>query len=144
MQLRRIRAIVGMAAWWAIAWGLTGMLWGAAQLPLRPEDHIPLGPAVFWGFASFAAYGGCSGVVFGSLLAVAERRRAVEHLSAARVVGWGVLSALAIPLVAATAAGFGMPTGVQLAAIAILAFLGAGSATLTLALARRSPPVHGP
>ncbi|MEX2154706.1 MAG: hypothetical protein WD825_15295 [Gemmatimonadaceae bacterium] len=122
--LKRIRGAVGMGLIWAVAWAIVGG--GVMEAFVDPNGAIldmwpqTLGIAGFLGGAAFS-------IVFG----VAARRRNFEELSLAR---FGVLGAVAGVVVGA----FLMTTGAPAMIIAPAALLCAGSASGSLALARRA------
>jgi hypothetical protein len=121
--LRRLRGAVGMGLVWGVAWAIVGG--GIMEAFVDPDGRIldmwpqVLGMAGFLGGAAFS-------IVFG----IAARRRSFEELSLARFAALGALGGVA-------AGAFLMTTGAPLLIIAPAALLCAGSASGSLALARR-------
>jgi hypothetical protein len=96
--LRRLRGLAGIGVTWGVLWAMIGV---ALVLVVRAFDpaaaaEAPLTVGRVLGFAGLV-----SGVAFGSLLAIAERRRNLRNLSAWRAGLWGALGAAAIPLLTA-------------------------------------------
>ena len=122
--LRRIRGAAGMGLIWAVAWAIVGG--GVMEAFVDPHGAIldmwpqTLGIAGFLGGAAFS-------ILFG----IAARRRSFEELS---LVRFGALGAVAGVVVGA----FLMTTGAPAMIIAPAALLCAGSASGSLALARRA------
>jgi hypothetical protein len=96
---------------------------------------------ILWVSAFYALWGAISGAVFALALVAAERKRSVAELSMLRVAIWGALGALGLP------AGYSVFILMTSSVTPLISFaflgvvssvLGAGSAVLTLALARRS------
>lgn len=121
---RRIRGALGMGLIWAIGWAVVGG--GVMEAFVDPNGRIldmwpqALGIAGFLGGAAFS-------IVFG----IAARRRRFEELS---LIRFGALGAVAGVVVGA----FLMTTGAPAMIIAPAALLCAGSASASLALARRA------
>ena len=125
--LRKLRGVVGIGLTWGVLWGMAAAALSAIVGAVDPARAGPgLGPmrvAVIIGFAGFV-----SGVGFGLLLSLAERRRILRELSLGRAALWGTLGAAAIPLL--TGAGYGM--------LFFTCPLGLAFAVGSVALARRA------
>lgn len=96
MLLRRIRGLLGVATFSAVAWTVTGVMIGAILQVLRPQEFEPgegFGLLAFY----FARGGFIAGLVGAVVLAIAERARSVRSLSAWRLALWGALGGLALP-----------------------------------------------
>lgn len=129
--LRRIRGAIGMGITWAIAWGLVG---GVMELIDREGALVDIWPIVL------ALPGFVGGVIFSLVFAIAEGRRRFEELSLPR---FGALGAAVGVLLGALAVAAGAADGAPLlmrGALVVLpvTLLAAGSASATLALARRA------
>ena len=145
--LRRIRGAVGMGLTWAIGWAGAGLLIGVASilLPGLPWDvffqvfDAPL-PA-------FAVPGFVGGMLFSTVLGIAGRRRKFSELSLSTFAAWGAVGGVLLILFpfALVAVGLASTEGSNpqpwqgLAVIGgLFILLSAGSASVTLMLARRS------
>jgi peptidoglycan/LPS O-acetylase OafA/YrhL len=123
LWFRRLRGVVGMGLVWAVVWAVVGG--GIMEAFVDPRGEIldmwpqVLGIAGFLGGAAFS-------VAFG----IAARRRSFEELSLARFSALGALAGVVV-------GGFLMTTGAPALIIAPAALLCAGSASASLALARR-------
>lgn len=122
--LRRIRGAFGMGLIWAIGWAVVGG--GVMEAFVDPNGRIldmwpqTLGIAGFLGGAAFS-------IVFG----IAAGRRRFDELSLVRFGAWGAVAGVAVGV-------FLMTTGAPVMIIAPAALLCAGSASGSLALARKS------
>lgn len=142
-----------MSRWKSILRGILGMglTFGAVAAALFSVLAVVLG--VFYpgvesepGFVVFAgaAWGFAIGVAFSSALAIAGRRLSFDQLSLPRVAAFGAVGGLVLGglLVAVTWrewAGLDV-----LGPPVVLSMLGAGSATVSLLLARRAGPAVTP
>lgn len=139
--VRRLRGAIGMGVTWAIAWALAGVGIGLASLVL------PLG----WFFALFdaplpalAIPGFFGGAIFSVVLGVAGRRRRFDQLSMPRFMLWGALGGVLLSLAPAALVALNLATpatgvgalNLTLAIVGPLTILSAGSAAVTLGLAR--------
>lgn len=141
--LRKLRGIIGMGLLWGVVWGLLGFLLGALQvlpgvLRLAPLPFIVarmVGSAFGWGI-----WGGLSGATFGGALMLAEGRRSLTELSAARIGFWGALGGMVFPVLITVAGIVGRPGMLRVLPGFTLAgaTLGAASAVSMLWLARRA------
>lgn len=128
--LRRIRGALGMGLTWAVGWFGVGALIGVTFF------GGGLDAALLWNGLLFAVAGLIGGVSFSTVLAISERRRTLEQVSAGRFAGWGALGGLVVAAVLSIGGG---PLTVTTALVAlVLTVLGAGSAVGSLALARRA------
>jgi len=146
--LPRLRAALGTAATWAVAWAGAGLSIGVLSV-LIPA--LPLG----WFFEVFdaplpalAMPGFVGGLCYAVVVSVAGRRRPLQEISLAEVAGWGVAGGLllsAIPAFALLDNGPGgaadaAPDGAWRipAAIAVLITFSVASAVGSFLLARRA------
>ena len=95
--LRRLRGLAGIGLTWGVLWAMFGV---ALVLVVGAIDPAQVGPgegamtvARVLGFAGFV-----SGVAFGTLLTIAERRRNLQNLAVWRAGLWGAIGAAVIPL----------------------------------------------
>ena len=123
--LRRIRGAIGMGVTWAAAWSVAGAI---PRWVFGVDTDAPL-PLVF-GF-----FGLIAGVVFSTVLALAERRRSFDQLSPARFAGWGAMGGLLLTALFAKATSLGL--GDVLALAPTLAVASSACAVGSLALAKR-------
>ena len=129
---RRLRGIMGRGLTWAVGWvGLFGAyLLGRLIIGAGLEGYelfLPLLEEVF----VVGTIGFLAGSTFGAVLGVLERHKSLEEITFRRVALWGGLGGLAVgALLAVTVGG---PTGVI-----FYSALGVGSATGTVALAKRA------
>jgi len=150
IQLRKLKAALGIGSIWGIAGGAVGTAFGG--LSSIPTGSF-LSSALVFGVGTGVA-GLILGAGFGGLLSVMEGRRALDDLTANRAGLWGFVVGAAVALVGLTAvaslkgigivaSGFGIPIGVQLIAVAGAAAsygaITAGLAAATVSLAKRSP-----
>ena len=126
--LRRIRGVIGTGLTWAVGWA---GLWGAVLLVMRGFDLLE-----GWDFSytvraelGVAGVGFVAGSAFGVILSILERHKKLEDLSFWRIAMWGGLGGLAL------AAIFGLQ---YLPQTVVLTLLGVGSATGSVALAKRA------
>jgi hypothetical protein len=102
-MLRRLRAIVGTAITWAVAWASLGLAFGVAAIArmvvLRQWTWRGVVTALVGGTLSAAIWGGIAGAAFAVVVALVERRRTIETLSVPRVALWGALGGALLPLV---------------------------------------------
>lgn len=145
--LRRARGAISMGVTWAIGWAVAGILIGVSSilLPFLPWNAFfrvfdaPLPALALPGFIA--------GIFFSFVLGVAGRRRRFSELSLPVFAAWGAVGGLMVSLVPGTMAAVGLATLAVPAlpltiAIAIPSvILGAASAAVTLALARRAQHV---
>jgi hypothetical protein len=151
-----------MGVTWAIAWALAGVGIGLASLVLPlgwffalfdaplPALAIPgfFGGAIFsvvLGVAGALAIPGFfGGAIFSVVLGVAGRRRRFDQLSMPRFMLWGALGGVLLSLAPAALVALNLATpatgvgalNLTLAIVGPLTILSAGSAAVTLGLAR--------
>jgi hypothetical protein len=143
--IHRVRAGIVIGLSWSLPWAAAGvalMTWrvflGAPRLadPLHYWPRFALTSALTLG-----AFGFVAGVAFAISLGTRARGRALDDLSGAYAARWGALAGAASIVVAPLIGLTVWP--VLLAGSALFALVGAGSAAMTLGLARRSG-VHRP
>jgi hypothetical protein len=145
---RKVRAILGMGVTWAIGWVPIAV--ATVVVLSLINGQWPLGAMVAAVALEGAISGGLGGLLFGSLLALSERRgsRSVGELSAHKVAALGVLSGM-IPtglLVMLLLWRLPVPLDAGRVLIQVLVtcgVIGAASAGGVLYLARRAPPSLG-
>lgn len=127
MILRRIRGALGVGLTWAVLWALFGLTIGVAILYFDPAS-IDQGedPASMAGILATAGF--FCGTLFAGILTFAERKNSLRNMSLWRAAFWGALGGVALPLL----------TTMNDQVIFNTAPLGALSATLLIALARRA------
>ena len=139
--MRKVRALLIIAALWGAAWFVVGVVVRAVFESTLHADFEPPPPFLDLPI-QFMVWGAVSGAVFTVFLMVAERRQTLQTLSLVRVATWGALGCLALPL-AMTLLGKLGPMSVVGALVAIIsacsAMVGAVCAVGTLALAKRAP-----
>ena len=96
--LRKCRAILGVAFTWGTVWGTVFALIALAVGVIDP-DSIDPGETPLRIAGLGAVFGVVSGIVFGALLSVAERRKTLRELSLVRVALWGAVATAVFPLV---------------------------------------------
>ena len=98
--LRRLRGLMGIGVTWGVLWAMIGVALVLVTRAFDPgsvdagEGAVTVGRVL--GFAGFV-----SGVAFGTLLSIAERRRELRELALWRAGLWGALGAAVIPLLTA-------------------------------------------
>jgi hypothetical protein len=142
-----LRATLTIAVLWAVVWLPIGLALAAfaSARPAEPGDVL-FRPVSFPLFLTvWTAWGAVSGAAFALVLALAERRRTIDNLATGRIALWGALGAASLPVallaidVVRTPAGLlGYRWGFVALVLGVSAALGAGCASATLALARRS------
>jgi hypothetical protein len=98
--MNRLHPIVGVlrpGIVWMVLWGAIGaalsIVVGIVDPPSIDPGEGPVDLARILG-----GVGGASGVVFGLLLAVAERHKTVADVPLLRAMAWGVVAGAALPL----------------------------------------------
>jgi len=137
--LRWLRGILGTAVTWAVLWSSIGTVLAVITIVLNGgPDVASLLKYTFWVAAFYAVWGAVSGGMFALVLTATERRRSLADLSLLRIVIWGAVGALAVPILFITVVG---GADIQLVPtvpfFAITAGLGGLSSGSTLLLARR-------
>jgi hypothetical protein len=124
---------MGMGITWGFAWSLVGMLprW---ILGYKPDAPFP----IIFGVIGFTA-----GIIFSTIIAIAERRRTFEQISIPRFAAWGAAGGLLLSAIFSKAASLGAAD--ILAIVPTFAIACAACASGSLALARRGAPreLHG-
>ena len=115
-----------MGLTWAVGWFAAGMVFRLIFGPGTDDVPLPI---------RFGIVGFLSGVTFSGVLGIVERRRGFDQMSLPRFAGWGAAGGLALFGAFALTAG---PGGEPLFLAPLFALAGAGSATGTLALARKA------
>jgi hypothetical protein len=138
--LRKLRGIVTTALTWAVVWAPLSLL----PLAFAALSGIQLPPgSVGRVLIIQAVIGAINGGVFASVLAVAGRKKRFETLSLRWIAACGAVGGALFPLVVRAALFTSLEVPFPAMALAwdlvTNAALGAGFATLTLALARRAP-----
>jgi len=128
--LRRLRGIIGIGLTWSVGWALLGAMLTLVLRALRPEDVDP-GENELIAAAVFGMAGFLCGAAFGVVLAMAERRRALDDLSVLRAAVWGAVGAAAMPLLT------GMPDGMAILFAPLGGVFAAGAVALAKQAARR-------
>ena len=125
--LRKTRGLLGIGITWAIVWALFAIVNGFAIGLVQPDSIDPgEGPLLVGRIIGLIGF--LSGLSFGLLLALGERRKTLLNLSLNRVALWGMLGAAA-PLLLT-----GLPDGMMV----IMCPLGAACASASVAIARRA------
>ena len=137
--LRKLRGLLGVGATWGALWGLIGAGVGVVIGLVRPEVWSLTNPIIEWA-VGIGLYGFVSGVGFGTLLALREGRSTLLDLSLKRSAVWGVLGAIAVPLLFGAIGMFeaGTTVGDVLGAILVTGSLGGVFAPASVAAARRA------
>lgn len=138
--LQRVRGAIGMGLTWAAGWAPIGALVGVvlnAVLPGFPP--IGLGTVVAVNATTFAVLGFVGGTIFATVLRLTEGHRRFEELYLLRFAGWGAVGGLLLGGVAVAVGLWGSGFGrIGAAMIGAATLLGAGSASGSLALARKA------
>lgn len=145
--LRIVRGILGTALAFAVPWAVVGGALAAAVDALWPgaSTQGPLPEFYVWvaqsGPVLFGALGGVAGALYGLLLAIAGRRWSFTQLTIGRAISLGAVGGLAVgsALFGAAGAYLGMWPVQYSIGVGIASVLGAGTASVLLAWARRSP-----
>ncbi len=121
--LHRTAGILGLGVVWMVIWGAIG---APLAIVVGIIDPHAIGPGE--GPVDLAriigVVGGASGLVFGLLLTIGERRSEVAEVPLLRAVMWGVVAGAALPLLSISDAN-----------LANTCVLGAVSGVVTLGLA---------
>jgi len=133
--LRRLRGIIGTGLTWAVGWaGLYGGFLLAAWA-FGAEAQWELWPVLRLVF-NVGTYGFLAGSTFGVILSVLERQKSLEEITFKRIALWGGLGGLAV--IALLSVLYGTPVITYLSPVILYTLLGVGSATGTVALAKRA------
>lgn len=125
--LRWLRGVLGVGLTWATLWALFGVTVGYIILALDPASIDP-GEEPIRMAAILGTVGLISGAFFAGIMSFTEQRKSVKNLSLWRAALWGALGGAALPLL----------TTMNDQVLFNTVPLGALSATLTIALARRA------
>ena len=132
--LRRLRGVIKTGLTWAVGWaGLYGAFLLAAWA-FGAEAQWELGPVLRLLF-NVGTYGFLAGSTFGVVLSVLERHKSLEEITLRRIALWGGLGGLAV--VTMLSVLYGTLVFTYLTPVILYTLLGIGSATGTVALARR-------
>jgi hypothetical protein len=110
MLLRRLRGILVAALMWAVLWIPLGVAVGLIRYARTPPydlitdvnaplQYPPAFPIVAQTTLGFVIWGAVVGLFFAVFLLAGERQRAIHELSTRRFAAWGVVAALALPVV---------------------------------------------
>ena len=128
-----------MGLTWGASWAAIGAGIGLVIGVVSPEVWGWSNPILEWALG-MGLYGLVSGVGFGGLLSLREGRKTILDLSLRRSVIWGVLGAVAVPLLFGALGTFEAGTTVRdvLGAILVTGLLGGTFAPASIAIARRA------
>jgi len=137
--LRKARGLLGIGATWGGIWGVIGAGVGVVVGIVSPDAWRWTNPIVEWALG-IGLYGFVSGVGFGALLALREGRRTLLDLSLRRAAVWGVLGAVAVPLLFGALGTFEAGTTLAdvVGAILLTGALGGVFAPASVAAAKRA------
>ncbi len=125
--LRKLRGILGLGLVWAGAWAiLFAMISVVVGIIHPPSIDAGEGPLRLGGIGAMVGF--FSGVCFGAVLALAERRKGILELSRLRAALWGAIAGTALPLL----------TPINNSVLANTIPIGAVFAVLTVSAARRA------
>ncbi len=129
--LKRIRGAVGMGLTWAAGWSGVFVILALVRVfgTLGLLDYVGL--AVLFGMVGFVG-----GAAFSVVLGITEGRRRFDELSLRRFAFWGAVGGLLGSMAFAWVAGATLADAVI--AGVVMTLTGAGSASGSLALARRA------
>ena len=134
--LRRINGAVGMGLTWAAAWGGVGAILGLLGFFWPPSMGPPLILGPVGGLVSFGVAGFIAGGTFSTVLGITEGRRRFDEMSLPRFAFGGALGGLLLSMLFVLGGGGGSLD--SLGIYGVITLLGAGSASASLALARRA------
>ncbi len=145
---RRLRAVLTIGLLWGLAWSVVGAFLGLREwLSFRDPDPALTDAlqALSSGGIVWAALGAVSGTVFSAIFTFAERQRTPGDLSLGRMVLWGTVATLWLPVLATGIIWALEGVGVPRLPWWIWPYiaLGAASAAATFLLARQGS-VSGP
>ena len=125
--LRKCRGILGVAVTWGAMWAVVFALI-AFVIGLIDPDSVDPGESGLRIARIGAVFGAVSGISFGIILSVAERRKTLRELSLARVALWGAVATAVYPLLTP------LPNG----NVIIMSPIGAALAAGLVAVAKKS------
>jgi hypothetical protein len=122
-----------------VLWAVIGAGVGGVIGVVRPEAWGWAHPLVEWAIG-MGLYGVVSGIGFGAFVLLRERRRTLGELSHRRATAWGVLGAVAVPLLFGALGTFEVGTTVVdvFQAVLLTGVLGGTFAPASIAMARRA------
>ena len=131
--LKRLRGLIGVGLTWAVGWmGLVGLVvfpvLALLGNPIFSDFGLYLKNVFIVGQLGFIAGGS-----FGLVLTALERRKKLENLSFTRIALWGGIGGLVLAAISGPTVG-----GSFLGPIVVFTLLGIGSATGSLALAKKA------
>jgi hypothetical protein len=125
--LRKLRGLLGIGLAWGIMWAaVTAVI--VIIIGVIDPDSVDPGEGPLFAGAIVGFQGFLAGLGFGILLSLAETRKTILELSLIRVAIWGMLAAAALPLL----------SGRPIDMLYFVCPLGAASASVAVALARRA------
>jgi hypothetical protein len=137
--VRRFRGLLGIGVTWGTLWSAIGAAIGVVIGIVRPEAWDLANPVVEW-TVGMGLYGLASGVGFGTILSLRERRRSVLDISLRRAALWGIAGAATAPVLFGALGTFevGTTTMEVVGAILVTGALGGAFAPVAIAIARRA------
>src|SRR5688572_28286676 len=114
--------VFGLAMAWAVIWAIPGGAIEAVDNVL--PSLLPFASEIDMWPQTLAIPGLVGGLIFGALLAIAERRRGFEELSLARVSLWGAVAGLLLSGIALAVDYFTAATIPWLIALSVVAGVG--------------------
>ena len=135
--VQRIRGAIGIGLTWAVGWAPVGAVTG---LIIGVVFGLPLGGIAANYAELFGVLGFIGGTMFSTVLRIADGRHRFDQLSLPRFALWGAVGGLSLSALAVTAGvvGLGGITPLTVVVVSAAGLLGAGSATGSLALARKA------
>ena len=94
---RKLRGAVGIGLTWGILWAVIGYSVSLVIGFFDPDSIDPGESPMFLG-AILGVVGFVSGVAFGAVLSLIERKKTILDLSLSRVAIWGIIGSAALPL----------------------------------------------
>lgn len=125
--IRKLRGVISIGLTWGVVWAAIIATIGVVLWIADPSDFEP-GESIAEVAAATGFIGLVSGMAFGALLAVTERRRTILDLSPGRAALLGIVGSAALPLL----------TGLSNDLMLIVCPLGAVFAAASVAIARRA------
>jgi len=123
---RRLRGLLGLGAFSAVAWAIFGAALGSVVLLLDPAS-VDAGEGPLWIAYYLGRTGFVAGIAAGALIAAIGRRKALLDLRMRTVIALGAVAGGALPWIAFA----------PRAMLPFLVVLSAGTAASALGLARR-------
>lgn len=124
--LRRLRGLLGLGTFSAVAWALFGAALGSVILVVDPAS-VDAGEGPLWIAYYLGRTGFVAGIAAGALIAAIGRRQALLDLRMGTVIAVGAAAGAALPWIAFA----------PRAMLPFLVVLSAGTAAAALGLARR-------